>query len=180
MRCRIRIVICFWLNSAFFMSSAWKNLLGYLSCKQMESCVILSLKTKNKTKTIWNRMTGSVLKQDPKRKRFKRTPIYYDTDTQYAIFRGNLSQATKRHLTVKWSKTMKNDKEAYLFLVDLLSLVQYLEDCSNWQQINQKKICFFLIFPLSWPFNCCLSVVLWLDEGDFPRNLHIVCPCHNK
>jgi len=25
-----------------------------------------------------------------------------------------------------------------------------------------------------------LSVVLWFDEGDFPENLHIVCPCHNK
>ena len=32
-------------------------------------------------------------------KRFKRTLIYYDTDTKSAIFRGNpLCQATKRHL----------------------------------------------------------------------------------
>ena len=23
-------------------------------------------------------------------------------------------------------------------------------------------------------------VVLWLDERDFPENLHIVRPCHNK
>ena len=26
-------------------------------------------------------------------------------------------------------------------------------------------------------FICCLSVVLWLDKGDFPGNLHTVCPC---
>ena len=25
------------------------------------------------------------------------------------------------------------------------------------------------------PFICCLSVVLWLDKGDFPGNLHTVC-----
>ena len=29
-------------------------------------------------------------------------------------------------------------------------------------------------------FNCCLSVVLSLDEGDYPENVKIVCLCHNK
>ena len=29
-------------------------------------------------------MTASILKQDPNTKRFKRTLLYYDTDTQYA------------------------------------------------------------------------------------------------
>ena len=28
-------------------------------------------------------------------------------------------------------------------------------------------------------FNCCLSVVLWLDEGDYPRNWYVVF-CPNK
>ena len=43
-------------------------------------------------------MTASVLKQDPNTKRLKGTLIYYDTDTQYANFRGNpLREATKRH-----------------------------------------------------------------------------------
>ena len=47
------------------------------------------------------RMAASVLKQDPNTKRFKRTLIYYDTDTQYANFRGNpIRQATK-HKTLK-------------------------------------------------------------------------------
>ena len=32
-------------------------------------------------KKIWNKMTASVLKQDPNTKRFKRTLIYFDTDT---------------------------------------------------------------------------------------------------
>ena len=55
-------------------------------------------------------MTASVLKQNPNTKRFKRTLIYYDTDTQYANFRGNpLRQATKRHLNN--SKTVKNDEK---------------------------------------------------------------------
>ena len=31
-------------------------------------------------------MTASVLKQDPDTKRFKPTLIYFNTDTQYAIF----------------------------------------------------------------------------------------------
>ena len=36
---------------------------------------------------------------DPNTKRFKRTLIYFNTDTQYANFRGNpLYQASKRHL----------------------------------------------------------------------------------
>ena len=28
-------------------------------------------------------------------------------------------------------------------------------------------------------FNCCLNVVLWLDEGDYPENVHAVF-CPNK
>ena len=37
--------------------------------------------------------------RDPNTERFKRTLIYYDTEIQYAHFRGNpLRQATKRHL----------------------------------------------------------------------------------
>ena len=34
-------------------------------------------------------MTAIVLKQDPNTKRFKRTLIYFATDTQYAHFQGN-------------------------------------------------------------------------------------------
>ena len=42
-------------------------------------------------------MTASVLRQDPNTKRFKQTPGYFNTDTQYVTFRGNpLYQATKR------------------------------------------------------------------------------------
>ena len=33
--------------------------------------------------------------------------------------------------------------------------------------------------PLSLVDCYCLSFVLWLDGGDFPENLHIVCLCHN-
>ena len=33
---------------------------------------------------------------------------------------------------------------------------------------------FFLSFFLFLPFNCCLSVVLYLDKGDYPENLQTV------
>ena len=37
--------------------------------------------------------------QDPNTKKFKRTLIYFNTDTQYAHFQENpLYEATKRHL----------------------------------------------------------------------------------
>ena len=47
------------------------------------------------------------LSTDPNTKRFKLRLIYFNTDTQYANFRGNpLYEATKRHLTDKRSKTI--------------------------------------------------------------------------
>ena len=49
------------------------------------------------------------------------------------------------------------------------------------QKLNQNKISFSLIFHRFSPFICCvLSVVLWLDKGDFPEKLHTVCSCQNK
>ena len=36
-------------------------------------------------------------------------------------------------------------------------------------------LAFSFIFHRFWPFICCLSVVLWLDKGDFPKNAHTVC-----
>ena len=49
------------------------------------------------------------------------------------------------------------------------------------KKINQSKTdnSFSLIFHRFYPFICCLSVVLWLDKGDFPENVHTVCPCLN-
>ena len=54
--------------------------------------------------------------------------IYVDTDTQYAHFRGNpICQATKRHLTDKRLKTMKNEREKlilfWLSFCGLFSLI---------------------------------------------------------
>ena len=68
-------------------------------------------------------MTASVVKQTQTHTKFKTTLIYYDTDTQSANFRGNpLCQATKRHLTVKRLKTMKNDKRNFSFCCCLICL----------------------------------------------------------
>ena len=89
------------------------------SCTLDESCSLrpavtrsgwLDAKIRELTREIrtWSwkylRQTNSVWIQtherlDPNTKRFKRTLIYFDADTQYANFRGNpLCQATKRHL----------------------------------------------------------------------------------
>ena len=60
----------------------------------------------------------------PNTKRFKKTFIYFSTDTQCAHFQGNpLYQATKRHLTNKRSKTMKNEsKRLILFWFSFYTL----------------------------------------------------------
>ena len=113
---------------------------------ELERAVQLKKERKRK-KEKRNRMTASVLKQDSNTKRFKRTLIYLNTDTQYTHFRGNpLYQATKRHLNNR--QTVKNDeklmKKTYLVLVEFLQLVRCLED--------------------SW-------------KSDFPESLHTVCPC---
>ena len=36
---------------------------------------------------------------------------------------------------------------------------------------------FSFIFPCFWLVICCLSVILWPDNGDFAENLYNVCPC---
>ena len=47
-------------------------------------------------------------------------------------------------------------------------------------QLNQKQIsvlAFISFFIGFQPFNCCLSVVLQLDKGDYPENSHdVFCP----
>ena len=52
---------------------------------------------------------------------------------------------------------------------------------STGQENNRtKQKISHLIFSSFLTFNCCLSVVLSLDEGDYPENMQIVCLCHNK
>ena len=58
-------------------------------------------------------MTVSFLKQDPNTKRFKRTLIYFNTNTQYATFRENpLYQATKRHLNNNDTNNLPSTEQA--------------------------------------------------------------------
>ena len=52
------------------------------------------------------------------------------------------------------------------------------------QKLNRNKKSFSLIFHHFSPFTCSgkrhpdrQSVILWLDKGDLPENLHTVCPC---
>ena len=42
---------------------------------------------------------------------------------------------------------------------------------------NHQNVSYFtshIIFDCFEPFHCCLSLVLWPEEGDFPENLHRV------
>ena len=49
----------------------------------------------------WNNIKADEIQTQ---KRFKQTLIYFDTDTQYANFRGNpFCQAAKRHLNNRWT-----------------------------------------------------------------------------
>ena len=71
-------------------------------------------------------------------KRFKRTLIYYDTDTQSANFWGNpLRQATKQHVAVKRLKTMNNQKrkEITSFLVDFSFF------SPSWKNVGMTMTC---------------------------------------
>ena len=56
-------------------------------------------------------MTASVLKQDPSTKRFKRTLIYFDTDTHMQIFEEIrfVKPQNDTKTTDKRLKTMKNE-----------------------------------------------------------------------
>ena len=47
-------------------------------------------------------------------------------------------------------------------------------------KLNQNKISFFLSHFSSFLTVYLLSVVLWLDKGDFPENVHTVCSCQRK
>ena len=53
--------------------------------------------------------------------------------------------------------------------------------CMKMTQLNQKQDkCLTLSSPSHFSlFNCCLSVVLWLDKGDYLENSHLVF-CPNK
>ena len=85
-------------------------------------------------------MTASVLKQDPNTKRFKRTLIYFNTDTQYANFRGN------RNLKKKKKKLNPNKISLFLsfFTVfDRLSVV-YVSFCGLIKGIS-SKICILCV-----------------------------------
>ena len=83
---------------------------------------------------------------------------------------------------------MKN-KMIYLVWLSCCFLVQCLEEClveehssKHWTRKHNstKHKVNHLIFHRFYPFNCCLIVVLSLDEGDYPEHLQIVYLCHNK
>ena len=55
-------------------------------------------------------MTASILEQDPNTKRLKRTLIYFNTDTQYAVFGINLPS------TEQAVKTKPKQEKSFSFI----------------------------------------------------------------
>ena len=76
---------------------------------------------------------------------------------------------------------MKNErKELILFWLSFCSLLGAWKISSNLPNTKQavqtqpkQGKSFSSIFHRFQPFICCLSVVLWLDIGDFPGNLNL-------
>ena len=75
------------------------------------------------------------------RKRFKRTLIHHDTGGQSAHFRGDpLRQATKRHLTVRRLKTMKNEMTYFLFGWGVVYLSSaFSNSTSPWSHRRERR-----------------------------------------
>ena len=69
---------------------------------------------------------------------------------------------------------MKNETRSEITDLSSLSCVVFL--FRAWTGLTGKisGLAFRLIFHRFSPFNCCLSVVLQLDKGDYPENLQIV------
>ena len=74
---KVYLRICLWWN------------LCTLYLFQTIAVGISQFRRKKAKSKIWNRMIANVLKQDLNTKRFKRTLIYFNTDTQYTNCRGN-------------------------------------------------------------------------------------------
>ena len=108
----------------------------------------------NKSETEWLLFTAvysaGVLKQDPNTKKFKQMLIYFNTDTPRLLGHKQrlLGHAYNLPSTKQAVKTQPKQDKSFSF-----------------------------IFHRCWLFICCLSVILWLDKGDFSENLHTVRPC---
>ena len=55
-----------------------------------------------------------------------------------------------------------------------MTVTMHVRDTKESTQINRNQI------ENKRSLAVLLSVVLWLDKGDFPENLHTVCPCQKK
>ena len=86
----------------------------------------------------WIYRTNYVLIQT--HKKFRRTLIYYDTATQSANF-GQIpfvKPQNNTYTTDKQLKMMKNERETYLFLVEMLFACPVLGRLLAWQSLTKK------------------------------------------
>jgi len=92
----------------------------------------------------------------PNTKRFKRTLIYFNTDTVYKFSWKSPLSSYKMILEqqIKWLKTMKMKKN--------IKKSKHQTSCKN---STKTRYVFYLNFSSFLTFICCLRVVLWLDEG---------------
>ena len=103
--------------------------------------------------TCWNNITGSLV-------------TYWNNITGSLVTCWNITGSL-----VTWSKPKKVQTKASLFLTQTRSS-KHQTSCKN--STKTRQVYFFHRF---WPFICCLSVILGPDKGDFPENVHTVCPC---
>ena len=61
-------------------------------------------------------------------------------------------------------------------LLHIIVMPTIFQALNKLQNLNQYES-FSVFFHNFYPFISCLSVVLWLDKGDFPENVYTVCPC---
>ena len=75
-------------------------------------------------------------------------------------------------------KSIAAAADASAYFVDFLNrCLGVMSTFFKFSQEQKSGLALHLIFDCFSPFNCCLSVVLQLDKGDYLENLHVVfCP----
>ena len=108
---------------------------------------------RKKKKKIWNRMTASVLKQDPNTKRFKQTLIYFNMD-MVCKFSGKSPLSSHKTTLKQQINGQKQWGKNHLSCFGLVFTV-----CSVLKDSSKQDKSFSFIFHCFWPFICCF--VAW-------------------
>ena len=141
---------------------------GHILCILFVGCTIFldSVVQKKKRKKIWNRMTASVLKQDPNTKRFKQTLIYFNMD-MVCKFSGKSPLSSHKTTLKQQINGQKQWGKNHLSCFGLVFTV-----CSVLKDSSKQDVFFF-------HFSLFLAVYLLfcgLIKGTSPK-ICILCVC---